>query len=138
MIYYGVITFTKQKLYLLIASSLLITAVSYLNLIWNISLYTVFGLIILAPLLYLDLVIAEKKSSATLSAFEFRFHRAFLFGIINIKRVYTFQYSSFNQETLDEIDRMEAQTFSSDTLNELTQANIIFYRNTGDLSEYDA
>ncbi|WP_040950204.1 hypothetical protein [Gorillibacterium massiliense] len=129
MTYYGTVSLTKQKLYLLIASNIVLTAISIMFFLGNFSWSLLIVLLVLTSLLFIELHFSERKSSASISSTEFHFNRAYLFGFLAINRVYRFTHTHIIQECIDEIESTGAATFSSDTLDEATHATIVFYRN---------
>lgn len=129
MTYYGTVSLSKQKLYLLFASNIFFSVQSLMLLLGRFSWSLIIGLVVLTAILFAELHLSERKSSASITSSEFQFNRAYLFGLLTINRVYRFTYSQIIQECIDEIESTGAATFSSDTLDEATYSTIIFYRN---------
>ena len=135
MTYHGIVKLTKQKFYLLFAANIALLCQSVLFFFGMLNWQLPVGLLALTALLYGDIVMCERKSSATLSASVFNLNRAYVYGIIVIKRTYRFQYAHENQSSIDEITRCEAETFSSDTINEIAYADITFFRQSAVFSQ---
>ncbi|TVX97948.1 hypothetical protein [Cohnella terricola] len=132
MTYFGIVKFTMQRVYLLIASNLVLIVLNVF-LLWGwLNVAFLIGLLAFTALLYLDIVMCERKSSAALSASTFELNRAYVYGFITINREYA---NDANQSTLEEFTRSEAETFSSDTLDEIAHAKITFFRESAVFSE---
>ena len=86
--------------------------------------------VIIAVLLYMDLLHAERKSSAYILEHEIIINRTLAFGLF----VYVFRKRLTDEESdalqhyLDILEAKDNQPLSISAINELVHAHIIFYR----------
>lgn len=122
--------FTSQKLSLLLVTAILLAVTSLLVWIKFSLIYWFIPAVILAVLLYVDLLHAERKSSAFILQNEIIINRVLAFGLFVY--VYRKQLSDKEADALQQfLDVLEAkanQPLSITAINELVHAHIIFYR----------
>lgn len=130
MKYHGKLFFTSQKLSLLLATAVLLAVASLLVFIKFSLIYWLIPAVILAVLLYVDLLHAERKSSAFILENEIIINRVLAFGLFVY--VYRKRLSAEEAETIQHfLNLLEAtnnQPLSISAINELVHAHIIFYR----------
>ncbi|MNW47133.1 hypothetical protein D3C74_244550 [compost metagenome] len=131
MKYYGRIHLTNQKCSLLLAIAVLFIIINVIVWIDFSLVYWLTPVIIITVLSYVDLLFAEKKSSAFILENEIVIHRVYAFGLF----IYVYHKRLTNNEAEDilyYLDKMEEkgnQPLSIEAIDKLVHADIIFYRN---------
>lgn len=131
MSYYGKLHLTGQKASLLLATTILTAVVSMLCLIQLTSIYLFIPVVLIALLLFTDLIHSEKKSSAYFLESEIIINRTFAFGLLVmiIRKRLAEEEANALRDYFMLLEQNGIEKLSSYAIDELARANIIFYSN---------